>query len=198
VAAILAGALLAGACAGGPAGPTGGASGGAPRAAAQELPPPSRETLPNGLKLIVQEHSAADIVAVYMWIAAGVRDEAPDSLGYSHFQEHMLLEAKDLAAVEQAILAELRRIQEQGVTEDERQLAVTRAEKQYAFDRETSEGLAFAFGLAELTWSLEEELRYIDTLRKVSREQIQEAARRWLSTENYVRIGFAPRKAAAR
>ena len=108
------------------------------------------------------------------------------------------LEAKDLAAVEQAVLAEMRRIQDQGVTEEERQLAVTRAEKQYAFDRETSEGLAFAFGLAELTWALDEELRYIDTLRKVTREQIQEAARRWLSTQNYARIGFAPRKAAAR
>ena len=108
------------------------------------------------------------------------------------------LEAKDLAAVEQAVLAEIQRIQEQGVTEEERQLAVTRAEKQYAFDRETAEGLAFAFGLAELTWALDEELRYIDTLRKVTREQIQEAARRWLSTENYARIGFAPRRAAAR
>jgi zinc protease len=102
------------------------------------------------------------------------------------------LEPKDLAAVEQAVLAEIRRIQEQGITEEERQLAVTRAESQYAFDRETAEGLAFAFGLAELTWALEEELRYVDTLRKVTREQIQEAARRWLSTANYARIGFAP------
>ena len=89
------GAAVAAACAGGPAAPAKGTGGGAPRAAAQELPPPSRETLPNGLKLIVQEHWAADIVAVYMWIAAGVRDEAPDSLGYSHFQEHMLFKGTD-------------------------------------------------------------------------------------------------------
>ena len=95
LAAILAVALLSAACAGGPAAPVKGAGGGAPRAAAQELPPPSRETLPNGLKLIVQEHWAADIVAVYMWIAAGVRDEAPDTLGYSHFQEHMLFKGTD-------------------------------------------------------------------------------------------------------
>ncbi|HVQ76412.1 MAG TPA: pitrilysin family protein [Candidatus Binatia bacterium] len=448
LAAALALGLLAAACAGGPAAPAG-ARGAAPaRAVSAELPPPSRETLPNGLKLIVQEHWAADVVAVYMWIAVGVRDEAPDQLGYSHFQEHMLfkgtdrwgpgyidravegvggrsnavtsfdyttfymtlpadqlesavqiladmafrstfepaeidrerqvifeearieqdnprtalvrqlyamvfagtpygrpllgtpptmkaatrdrlrgyyrlhytpdnmtmvvvgpvtpadvkgvvqrafgaqdnsrfkrgaappaqplsgriardverpeqqgmlgmawlapkaddasgnavdllttiiagaessrlvqslrdrdrlvqnvkmnysalagagivtlwaeLEAKDLATVEQAVLAEITRIQEQGVTEEERQLAVTRAESQYAFDRETAEGLAFAYGLAELTWSLDEELRYIDTLRGVTREQIQEAARRWLPTANYARIGFAPRKA---
>jgi zinc protease len=449
LAAILAVALLTIGCAGASA-PAPGTGGGAPRAAG-EPPPPSRESLPNGLKLIVQEHRAADIVAVYMWIAVGVRDEAPDQLGYSHFQEHMLfkgtdkwgpgyidrsvegvggrsnavtsfdyttfymtlpaerlesavqiladmafrssfapaeidrerqvifeearieqdnprtaiirqlyglvfegspygrpllgtpatmnaatrdrlrsyytehyapgnmalvvvgpvrpaevravvertfgraarsgfkrppvpavrpldgrlsrhverpeqqamlgmawlgpkaddesgnavdllttiiagtesarlvqslrdrerfvqnikmnysalagagivtlwseLEAKDLERVEQEVLAEVKRIQEQGITEEERQLAVTRAESQYAFDRETAEGLAFAFGLAELTWALDEELRYIDTLRKVTREQIQEAARRWLPTTNYARIGFTPKKAARR
>jgi zinc protease len=427
------------------------AGGAAPRAGGGELRPPVRETLPNGLKLIVQEHRAADVVAVYLWIAVGIRDEAPDQLGYSHFQEHMLfkgtdkwgpgyidravegvggrsnavtsfdyttfymivpadrlesavqiladmafrstfdpaeidrerqvifeeanieqdnprtaivrqlyalafegypygrpllgtrptmnaatrdrvrgyytqhyapdnmalvvvgpvnpaavraiverafgqaakaggkrvpippapaltgrvsrdverpeqqamlgmawlapraddqtgnavdllttiiagtesarlvqslrdrdrlvqnikmnysalegagivtltaqLEAKDIEKVEQEVLAEIKRVQDQGVTEEERQLAITRAESTYAFDRETAEGLAYAFGLAELTWSLDEELKYIDTLRKVTREQIQEVARRWLPLANYVRIGFTPKKAAAR
>ena len=70
-------------------------AGTAARAGGDELPPPSRETLPNGLKLIVQEHRAADVVAVYLWIAVGIRDEAPDQLGYSHFQEHMLFKGTD-------------------------------------------------------------------------------------------------------
>ena len=105
-------------------------------------------------------------------------------------------EAQDLPAVEQAVLAEITRIQEQGVTEEERQLAITRAESRFAFDRETSDGLAFAYGIAEVTWSLDEELRYVDTLRGITREQIQEAARRWLSTTSYVRVAFAPGKAA--
>jgi len=105
-------------------------------------------------------------------------------------------EAPDLPAIEQAVLAEIRRIQEQGVTEEERAVAVTRAESQYAFDRETTEGLAFAYGIAELTWSLDAELRYIDSLRGVTREQIQEAARRWFPTTSYARIAFAPKKAA--
>ena len=101
-------------------------------------------------------------------------------------------EAQDLPAVEQAVLAEITRIREQGVTEEDRQLAITRAESKFAFDRETSDGLAFAYGIAEVTWSLDEELRYIDTLRGITREQIQEAARRWLSTTSYVRVAFAP------
>jgi zinc protease len=102
------------------------------------------------------------------------------------------VEAKDLETVERRVLDEIRRIQEQGISEEERQLAVTRAESQYAFDRETAEGLAFAYGLADVTWSLEEELKYIDTLRKVTREQIQDGARRWLSPTNYARIAFQP------
>jgi zinc protease len=105
-------------------------------------------------------------------------------------------EAKDLPAVEQAVLAEIKRIQEEGVTEEERQLAITRAEAQFAFDRETSDGLAFAYGIAETTWSLDEELRYIDTLRGITREQIREAARRWLPTTGYARVAFAPPKAS--
>ena len=106
------------------------------------------------------------------------------------------MEPRDLAAVEAAVLGEITRIQEHGVTEEERQLAVTQAEARYAFDRETTEGLAFAYGIAELTWSLDEELRYIEALNAITLEELQEAARRWLSTTSFVRVAFAPRKAA--
>src|SRR5262245_7063091 len=51
---------------------------------------PVRVVLPNGLRLIVQDHRAADIVAVYLYVGVGVRYERPDQLGYAHFQEHML------------------------------------------------------------------------------------------------------------
>ena len=69
-----------------------------PRAAAaapEELPPPTRTVLPNGLRLIVQDHRASDIVAVYLWVGVGVRYERPDQLGYAHFQEHMLFKGTD-------------------------------------------------------------------------------------------------------
>ena len=60
-----------------------------------EMPPPVRQVLPNGLRLIVQDHRAADIVAVYLYVGVGVRYERPDQLGYSHFQEHMLFKGTD-------------------------------------------------------------------------------------------------------
>ncbi|MBI4561895.1 MAG: insulinase family protein, partial [Candidatus Rokubacteria bacterium] len=54
------------------------------------LPSPTRQVLPNGMRLIIQEHRAADVVALYLFVGVGGRDEASDELGFSHFQEHML------------------------------------------------------------------------------------------------------------
>jgi zinc protease len=104
------------------------------------------------------------------------------------------LEAKDLARVEQIILEEIARIQESGPTEEERQLAVTRFEAQHGFDTETSEGLANAYAIAETTWTLEAELRYVDRLRQITREQIRDAARKYLSRENYAQLAFVPKR----
>ena len=104
------------------------------------------------------------------------------------------LEAKDLAQVERIVLEEIAKIQETGPTEEERQLAVTKFESQHAFDTETSEGLANAYGLAETTWTLEAELGYVDRLRKITREQIRDAARRYLSRTDYAQVGFVPKK----
>src|SRR2546422_412207 len=56
---------------------------------------PTVEVLPNGLTLIVQEHRASDIVAVYLWVATGVRYESAETLGHAHFQEHMLFKGTD-------------------------------------------------------------------------------------------------------
>jgi predicted Zn-dependent peptidase len=106
------------------------------------------------------------------------------------------LEAKDLEQVERIVLEEIAKMQESGPTEEERRLAVTKFEAQHAFDTETSEGLAYAYGLAETTWTLEAELRYVDRLRRVTREQIRDAARRYLSRADYARLAFVPKPGA--
>ena len=54
-----------------------------PRAAAvapEELPPPTRTVLPNGLRLIVQDHRASDIVAVYLWVLDSIFQNLVDAL----------------------------------------------------------------------------------------------------------------------
>lgn len=50
----------------------------------------TREVLPNGVVLIVQEHRASEVVALQLWVRIGGRDEVADELGLSHYLEHML------------------------------------------------------------------------------------------------------------
>lgn len=102
------------------------------------------------------------------------------------------LEGGDQAAVEQAIMAEIRRIQSAGVTPEELARAITASEAEREFSRETVEGLALAYGRAETTWNLEAERGYVDRVRAVTRAQVQEAARRYL-TDSYARLAFVPR-----
>ena len=51
--------------------PAGGLAGAGPDRTA--TPTPTRETLPNGVVLIVQEHRAADVVALQVWVRVGGR-----------------------------------------------------------------------------------------------------------------------------
>jgi zinc protease len=53
-------------------------------------PRPTRESLTNGVTLIVQEHRASEVVALQLWVRIGGRDETPNELGLTHYLEHML------------------------------------------------------------------------------------------------------------
>jgi predicted Zn-dependent peptidase/S1-C subfamily serine protease len=102
-------------------------------------------------------------------------------------------EARDLDRVEQVVLEEIARIRREGPTEEERELAVTKYESEHALATETSEGLAANYGVAQTTWTLEAELTYVQSLRGITREQIRDAARRYLPPTAYVRLDFVPR-----
>ncbi len=103
------------------------------------------------------------------------------------------LEPKDQEAVERGILAEVRRLQEDGITEEELARAVTASEAERLFSRETVEGLALAYGNAETTWTLEDERGYLGRIRAVTREEVRQAARRYLAAP-YARLAFVPRQ----
>ncbi len=106
------------------------------------------------------------------------------------------MEAKELEAAEGAILTEIKRIQDEGVSAAEVERAVTAAEAEYVFDRETAEGLALAFGRAETLWSLAGDRAYLDRLRRITRGQIQAAARRYLPP-TYARVALVPKGAGS-
>lgn len=89
-------------------------------------------------------------------------------------------EPDNVERVEAAVLAEIKRLQEKGVTEEEIERAITAAESQRAFSTETVEGRAYAYGVAETLWTLEGELRYLERIRTVTLAEIQDAALRYL------------------
>jgi len=103
------------------------------------------------------------------------------------------LEAGDVDKVERRILDEIARMQQEGPTEDERELAITKAESEHAVAYETSDGVASAYGIALTTATLDDELRYLERLRAITREQIREVARKYLPVTAYARIAFVPK-----
>jgi zinc protease len=65
--------------------------------AARQLPggaapaaPPTRHVLRNGVRIVVQEYRASEVVALQLWVRAGGRDESPSELGLAHYLEHVL------------------------------------------------------------------------------------------------------------
>ena len=102
------------------------------------------------------------------------------------------LEASDVDLVERRILEEITRLQQAGPTDEERELAITRAESDHAFAYETSDGVASAYGIAYTTATLDDELDYLVRLRTITSEQIRDAARKYLPVTAYARIAFVP------
>jgi zinc protease len=66
-----------------------------PQKATTIAPGPSRAVLPNGMRLIIQEHRVSDVVALHLWVGVGGRDEFPAERGFSHFAEHMLFKGTE-------------------------------------------------------------------------------------------------------
>src|SRR5438046_10188300 len=52
---------------------------------------PTRRILANGVRVVVQEFHAGDVVAVQLWLAVGARDEASRALGLAHSLEQMVV-----------------------------------------------------------------------------------------------------------
>ncbi|MBI3455167.1 MAG: insulinase family protein [Candidatus Rokubacteria bacterium] len=94
--------------------------------------------------------------------------------------------------VEDALVAEIERLRTTPVGEGELARALTATEAGYAFGHETAEGVAYSYGMAETVWTLEFELGYLDETRKVTRGQVQEAARRYLTPDRFTLAVLTP------
>jgi zinc protease len=96
------------------------------------------------------------------------------------------------AQVEAAILAEVERLHEELVTEEEFARALTAVEAEHAFSRETAEGVAYGLGTADTVWTIEFELGYLDAVRRVTREGMREAVRQHLRPDRFTGAAIGP------
>jgi zinc protease len=102
------------------------------------------------------------------------------------------LAAGAIDRAEQAALAEIERLAEQGVSARELRRAITAAEAQHVFATETAEGRAYGYGSAEALWSLDGELRFLERIRAVTAADVQAVARRYLRGA-HARLALVPR-----
>jgi zinc protease len=94
--------------------------------------------------------------------------------------------------IEAAVLAEVGRLHEDLVTDEEFARALTAVEADHAFGRETAEGVAYGLGTAESVWTLEFELGYLDAVRAVTRQDVRRAARRYLQPDRFTGAVIGP------
>jgi zinc protease len=89
------------------------------------------------------------------------------------------------AEIEAAVLAEIGRLSDEMVTDEEYTRAMTAVEAERAFSVETAEGAAYTLGTADSVWTIDFELGYVDAVRRVTREAMREAARRYLRPDRF-------------
>jgi zinc protease len=94
-------------------------------------------------------------------------------------------DARTADRIERSVLDEAGRLGRELVDEAELGRALSAVEAGYAFGRETAEGVAYAYGAAETVWTLDFELGYLEEVRKVTRERVREAARRYLGADRF-------------
>jgi zinc protease len=92
--------------------------------------------------------------------------------------------------VEAAVLAEVARLRETLVDAAELERALTGVEAGHAFGRETAEGTAYAYGVAETVWTLDFELGYVEAASQVTPERIREVARLYLDPERFTAVAL--------
>lgn len=49
-----------------------------------------KSVLPNGVRVVTEQHAHSRSVAVGVWVLTGTRDEAKEEIGVSHFVEHLV------------------------------------------------------------------------------------------------------------
>lgn len=95
---------------------------------------------------------------------------------------------------EEAILAEIASIRNEGITEEELRRAKTLLEGETIVGTHTSRGMAFNLGVYATIADMEFALTYLDRVRQVTHEDVQRAAQRFLDPQRYAIVVIRPRR----
>jgi len=90
-------------------------------APAPPAPPISRETLPNGMRILLVEDHSKPLVGVSIFVNGGSRTEPPNLSGLSHYYEHLIFRGGSTRQAELEFRREMQRIGEEtgGYTTDD-------------------------------------------------------------------------------
>jgi zinc protease len=105
---------------------------------------------------------------------------------------------QDAAALERALLAQVRRIAEEGVSDDELRRVKTQYVASRVYQRDSVFGQAMeAAGLESVGFSHRDADRVLERIRAVSPEQVREAARRWFDEDALTVVTLVPQPVEA-
>ena len=100
---------------------------------------------------------------------------------------------RSVTEVEQALLAEIRRIADEGIAEDELRRVVTQAVAGQVYKRDSLMGQAMEIGFLELAGlSWRDEGALLEGIRRVTADQVQDVARRFFDPDMMIRAELVP------
>jgi len=118
----------------------------------------------------------------------------PTALDPTLFSVFAVTEPDNVARVEEVILAEIRGVREQGVSDEDLRRAKTLLEGEEIVSTHTTRGFATTLGFYATVADLEFALTYRDRIRQVSREDVPRVALRFLDPQRYALVVLQPRR----
>lgn len=119
----------------------------------------------------------------------------PRDPGMMYFQAEVENDAK-LDEASREIINEIRRIQDDGVTDEELQRVIVNTESEKLYSSQSTDGIASRLGFLQfMMGDLEYDEKYLTRLRAVTSDQVRDVARRYLSFRRMNGVYLTPKTA---
>lgn len=102
------------------------------------------------------------------------------------------LKPENRETAKKAILEEIARFKQEGPSSEEMNKAKTQVIKEFAFMTESTEGVAESIGYNVTIGTLEDYTQYVQNIQKITAQQVQEAARKYLDFDKAILVEVVP------